>query len=164
MNSKEANIIRSAKLIIWDEAPMANKHSLMCINRLLKAIMGNDVPFGGKIIILGGDFRQELPVVPHASRAAVVHNSIKISPLWPHFKAFKLTKNMQANVDECEFADFLLKIGNGEYPSNDENLIDLPSSIISETDIVSEIYDKQLSSSPSDSLNLSTTANFAPRN
>jgi len=38
VNSKEATIIRSAKLIIWDEAPMANKHSLMCINRLLKDI------------------------------------------------------------------------------------------------------------------------------
>lgn len=33
VNSKEANIIRSAKIIIWDKAPMANKHSLMSINR-----------------------------------------------------------------------------------------------------------------------------------
>jgi len=94
VNSKGASIIRSAKLIIWDEAPMANKHSLMCINRLLKDIMGNDVPFGGKIIILGGDFRQVLPVVPHVSRAATVQNSIKFSPLWSLFKIFKLTKNM----------------------------------------------------------------------
>jgi len=27
---------------------------------------------------------------------------------------FKLTKNMRANADECEFANFLLKVGNGE--------------------------------------------------
>jgi len=107
VNNKEAAIIRSAKLIIWDEAPMANKHSLMCINRLLKDIMGNDVPFGGKIIILGGDFRQVLPVVPHASIAAT------FSTLWSLFKVFKLTKNMKASADECEFANFLLEIGNG---------------------------------------------------
>lgn len=147
VNSKEANIIRSAKLIIWDEAPMANKHSLMSINRLLKDIMGNDVPFSGKVIILGGDFRQVLPVAPHSSRAATVQNSIKFSPLWSFFKIFKLKKNMRAKVGESEFADFLLKIGDGEYPSNDENLIELPSSMISDKDIVSEIYGESLSSS-----------------
>jgi len=162
VNSKEARIIHSAKLIIWDEAPMANKHSLMCIDRLLKDIMGNDVPFGGKIIILGGDFRQVLPVVPHASRAATVQNSIKFSPLWPLFKVFKLTKNMRANEDETEFADFLLKIGNGEYPSNDENMIDLPPSFISETDIVSEVYGKNLSSH--NCSNFAKTAILAPKN
>jgi len=53
VNNKEANIIRSARLIIWDEAPMAKKHYSMCINRLLKDRMGNDVPSDGKIIILG---------------------------------------------------------------------------------------------------------------
>ena len=46
VNSKEAAPIRSAKLIIWDEAPMANKYSSMCINRVLKDLMGNDVTFG----------------------------------------------------------------------------------------------------------------------
>jgi len=67
------------RLIIWDEAPTANKYSLMSINPLLKDIMGNDVPVSGKIITLGGDFRQVSPVVPHASRAAIVQNSIKFS-------------------------------------------------------------------------------------
>lgn len=162
VNSKEANIIRSAKLIIWDEAPIANKHSLMCVNRLLKDIMGNDLPFGGKIIILGGDFRQVLPVVPHASRATTVQNSIKFSPLWPLFKVFKLTKNMPANEEESEFADFPLKIGNGEYPSNNENLIELPSSIICDADIVSEMYGKNLCTSTS--FDLSKTAILAPKN
>jgi len=140
VNSKEVAIIRSAKLIIWDEVPMANKHSLMRINRLLKDIMSNDVSFSGKIIILVGDFRQVLPVVPHASRTATMQNSIKFSTLWPFFKVFKLTKNMRASADECEFANFLLEIGNGQYPTNDDGLVDLPSSLISNFDIVSEIY------------------------
>lgn len=157
VNSKEAAIIRSAKLIIWDKAPMAKKHSLMCINRLLKDIMGNDVPFGGKIMILGGDFRQVLPVVPHAPRAATVQNSIKFSPLWPFFKVFKLTKNMRANADECEFANFLLEIGNGQYPTNDDGLVVMPLCLISDSDIVSEIYG-QNSSFPLDASYLSSTA------
>jgi len=143
VNSKEAREIRSARLIIWDEAPMASKHSLMCVNRLLQDIMNNGVPFGGKIIILGGDFRQVLPVVPHASRATTVHNSIKFSPLWPVFKIFTLRKNMRAKPEECEFANFLLQIGNGEYnPAdiNNSDLIDLPTSLVSSGDIVTEIY------------------------
>ena len=60
---------------------MANMHSLMCINRLLKDIMNNDVPFDVKTIVLGGDFRQVLPVILHASRASTIQNSIKYSPL-----------------------------------------------------------------------------------
>jgi len=68
VNSKEAFQISSARLIIWDEATMANMHSLMCRNRFLKDIMDNDVPFGGMTIVFGGDFKQVLPVIPHASR------------------------------------------------------------------------------------------------
>ena len=163
VNSKEAAVICSAKLIIWDEAPMASKHSVMCINRLLKDIMGNDVPFGGKIIILGGDFRQVLPVVPHSSRAATVQNSIKFSTLWPLFKVFKLTKNMRASTDECEFANFLLDIGNGQYPTDDDGLVDLPSSLISDSDIVHQIYG-QNSSFLLDTSYLSKCAILAPKN
>ncbi|XP_054259294.1 ATP-dependent DNA helicase pif1-like [Macrosteles quadrilineatus] len=163
VNSKEASIIRSAKLIIWDEAPMANKYALMCVNRLLKDIMDNDVPFGGKIIILGGDFRQVLPVVPHSSRASTVQNSIKFSYLWPLFKIFKLTKNMRAKTNELDFANFLLEIGNGEYPTIDDKSVDLPPPLISDSDIVSEIYGKNLQT-PMDSSYLSKCAILAPKN
>ena len=81
VNSQEANNIKRARINIWDEAPLANMYALICVNRLLQDIMGNDVPFGGKIIVLGGDFRQVLPVVPHGSRTATIANSIKFSPL-----------------------------------------------------------------------------------
>ena len=57
-------LIRRAKLIIWDEAPMATRWAIETINRTLKDIMDSPLLFGGKVIILGGDFRQVLPVVP----------------------------------------------------------------------------------------------------
>lgn len=165
-SSKEAKDIKSARLIIWDEAPMANTHALMCINRLLKDIMDNDIPFGGKVIVLGGDFRQVLPVVPHASRQTIIQNCIKLSPLWPLFKLFKLTINMRAKQDELEFADFLLNIGNGEYPSvNKEEIdtIELPSLIVVENDIVSEIYGEKFNS-PDEIMNFAKVAILAPKN
>ena len=74
------------------------------------------VAFGGKIIVLGGDFRQVLPVVPHGLRASTIQNSIRLSPLWSIFKALKLTTNMCVNSGEKEFAKILLEIGNGVYP------------------------------------------------
>ena len=41
---------------------MAPKYAMELVDRTLCDIMDNDLPFGGKIIVLGGDFRQLLPV------------------------------------------------------------------------------------------------------
>lgn len=38
---------------------------------------------------------------------------------------------MRASADECEFANFLLDIGNDQYPAaDDDDLADLPSYLI----------------------------------
>ena len=58
MNSKKANDLKQSDLIVWDEAPMSPLHALNAIDRLLRKIMDIDLPFGGKTIVLGGDFRQ----------------------------------------------------------------------------------------------------------
>lgn len=39
---------------------------------IVKDIMHCDNPFGGKCIIMGGDFRQILPVIKRGSRASIV--------------------------------------------------------------------------------------------
>jgi ATP-dependent DNA helicase PIF1 len=53
LNSKKAKLLREADLIVWDEAPMAPIMALNTIDRLLRKIMNNDLPFGGKVIVLG---------------------------------------------------------------------------------------------------------------
>ncbi|KAJ7903992.1 DNA helicase Pif1 like protein, partial [Mycena leptocephala] len=65
-------LLREAALLIWDEAPMANRAVLACVDELLRRIMGNDLPFGGKVLILLGDFRQTCPVIRRGTRAQVV--------------------------------------------------------------------------------------------
>ncbi|KAI5422591.1 hypothetical protein KIW84_045865 [Lathyrus oleraceus] len=57
-----ANLIRVVAAIIWDEAPMANKNCLEALDRLLQDICSNNAPFGGKVLIMGGDFIQVLLV------------------------------------------------------------------------------------------------------
>ena len=53
-------LIKRAKLIVWDEAPMANRHIFEAFERLLRDLatgLNRDVPFGGKVVVFGGDFR-----------------------------------------------------------------------------------------------------------
>lgn len=149
-NSREAGHIKSAALIIWDEAPMASCFALNCIDRFLRDIMNNDVPFGGKVIVLGGDFRQVLPVVPHGSRHSIVRQTLKSSNIWHLVRKFTLTINMRAEDDE-EFRSFLLDIGNGTYPTIDGgDMIALPENIVlsSEDDLVREVYGQDVPISP----------------
>ena len=65
-------MFKKAKLIVIDEAPMANKSILECVDRSLRYICDNDKPFAGKTVILSGDFRQILPVIKYASRSQII--------------------------------------------------------------------------------------------
>jgi hypothetical protein len=47
--------------------------------------MNNNLPFGRKVIVLGGDFRQVTPVVTHANKSRIIENSIKSGSIWKHF-------------------------------------------------------------------------------
>jgi ATP-dependent DNA helicase PIF1 len=63
LNSPQATLIRAARLIMWDEAPMAHKHVFEAMNRTLQHVMGavdptlKDMLFGGKVVVMGGDFK-----------------------------------------------------------------------------------------------------------
>ena len=77
----------------------------MCLfDKTLKDIMSDDLLFGGKIVILGGDFRQLLPIIPRSIRSEEINLSIKSSILWNAFHKFQLTCNMRGIVaDIIEF-------------------------------------------------------------
>jgi ATP-dependent DNA helicase PIF1 len=67
---KVAELVRKADLIIWDEALMMHGRAFKAIDRTLRDLMqlddaqATEKVFGGKIVVLGGDFRQILPIVP----------------------------------------------------------------------------------------------------
>ncbi len=102
LNSLQAALIRVACLIVWDEAPMAHKHVFEAVNCTLQHVMGvvdlalKDILFGGKVLVMGGDFRQLLPVVPQGTRGQIVDVSLKRSAiLWHCVKVRHLHKNMR---------------------------------------------------------------------
>jgi len=65
-----AELIINTKLIIWDEAPMMHMYCFEALDRSLKDLFRQknddrlDIPFGGKVVVLNGDFRQILPIIP----------------------------------------------------------------------------------------------------
>jgi hypothetical protein len=141
-----AELLKSTSLILWDEAPMANKICFEALDRTLRDILRHkndntrEKPFGAMTVVLGEDFRQILPVQPKRRRHNIVTTSIKRSYLWKHFHILKLTKNMRLNsitddVTEkqkvAEFAEWILDIGNGKNTSAEgDQLIKMPSEIL----------------------------------
>ncbi|KAG5540525.1 hypothetical protein RHGRI_020666 [Rhododendron griersonianum] len=71
-----ATLLRQTALIIWDEASMANKQSIEVLDSLLRDITENDTLFGGKVVVLGGDFRQVLPVIAKGSHEDCINASL----------------------------------------------------------------------------------------
>jgi len=85
---KVAELVRKADLIIWDEASMMHHRTFEAIDRTLCDLMQLDDAhatekiFGGKIVVLGGDFRQILLVVPNGGREDIVSALLPRSHLW----------------------------------------------------------------------------------
>ncbi|GJW41620.1 ATP-dependent DNA helicase PIF1-like protein [Tanacetum coccineum] len=136
-----AALLGKTKLIIWDEAPMMNKHCFEALDRTLRDILRvSNIPFGGKVIVFGGDFRQILPVITGGTRQDIVNASLNSSYLWDHINVLRLTKNMRlkngsgsSNTDDIkEFADWILKVGDGRLggPNDGEAMIDIPDDIL----------------------------------
>ncbi|KAL2933052.1 ATP-dependent DNA helicase pif1, partial [Bienertia sinuspersici] len=126
-----AELLKKTKLIIWDEAPMVNKFCFEALDRSLRDVLRpTEQPFGGKVIVFGGDFRQILPVIPKGSRQDIVFSTINSSYLWTFCEVMKLTRNMRLRIGESdssnrdirEFGEWILKVGDGKVGEpNDGN-------------------------------------------
>uniref|UniRef100_A0A6N2MB69 ATP-dependent DNA helicase n=1 Tax=Salix viminalis TaxID=40686 RepID=A0A6N2MB69_SALVM len=134
-NTHLSNLLQKTALIVWDEAPMVNKCCLEALDRSMRDVLSEgtnynkDLPFGGKSILLGGDFRQILPVIPGGSKEQIINASLTSSILWPKFTVMTLTENMRLSTDGLsleekaqirEFSEWILSVGNGQ-------ISDLPS-------------------------------------
>ncbi|XP_074380933.1 uncharacterized protein LOC141721732 [Apium graveolens] len=60
------------------------------------------MPFGGITVVLGGDFRQILPVIRYGDRADIVAICITRSRLWSICQVFLLTENMRLKQGESD--------------------------------------------------------------
>ena len=71
-----ARLLRDAAVIVWDEAPTASKAMFDAVDRYLRDLLSDDRPFGGKTVLIGGDFRQIPPVLRNIDRNSIIPHTL----------------------------------------------------------------------------------------
>ncbi|XP_019184379.1 PREDICTED: uncharacterized protein LOC109179329 [Ipomoea nil] len=134
-----AELLIKTSLIIWDEAPMMHKHCFEALDRTMRDLLrfadsnSEMKTFGGKTVVLGGDFRQILPVVPKGSRQDIVSSAINASYLWDSCKVLRLTKNLRLSSASSsgnrqsltEFANWIANIGDGKIGGRNDGMAEV---------------------------------------
>ena len=102
---------------------MTNKYCFEALDKSLQDLRDNNhQPFGGMTVVLGGDFRQILPVITSGTKEHIIDATIINSYLWPYFEILNFTENMILKQDNlsieekskiAEFSEWILNIGNG---------------------------------------------------
>ena len=145
-NSTKGKLLQTCKLIIWDEATMSHKRAVEALDRTMKDFRDNTHLMGGVTIVLAGDFRQTLPVIPRGTRADQINACLKRSDLWSNFQRLSLTTNMRVHLSGDEgagdFAIQLLRLGNGLLEKDNNDLIQLPFGHIidSEQELIARVF------------------------
>ena len=78
---------------------MINKQAIEALDRMLQDVNDSKSPFGGKVIVFSGDFRQVLPVIPKSKRDDIINTSLVTSYLGPILIKMKLTENIRSRLD-----------------------------------------------------------------
>ncbi|XP_071699780.1 uncharacterized protein [Rutidosis leptorrhynchoides] len=184
-NTQMATLLQNTDLIVWDEAPMNDKRCFEALDRSLRDILGNtEEYFGGKPVILGGDFKQMLPIQTKGGKSAILGACITTSHFWQRFKVFILAKNMRLlrpgltpsmRVKNAEFSKWLLRVENGEIgvPDIEDPLnscwVQIPDQFCIPDDenglanLISFIYPRESLQNPS-AVNLQQKAIVCPKN
>lgn len=98
---------------------MAHKKSLEALNRTLQDLRGNTQQFGALLILLAGDFRQTLPVIPRSTPADELNACLKSYILWLNVQTVNMRVQLQQDPSAARFSKQLLDVGNGEMPIDD---------------------------------------------
>nr|GEV24478.1 DNA helicase [Tanacetum cinerariifolium] len=127
------NIPELQEYILYELEAMVNGFGKRCfetLDRTLRDLMdASRLLFGGKTVVLGGDFCQTLPVKKGAGKDELIAASIAESHLWWHFKVCTLKENMRLISSDLTtekrwslkaFANWLLDVDNDEIGDPDE--------------------------------------------
>jgi hypothetical protein len=113
--SAHGNRLSSFKLFIIDEISMVHSTYFTLIDNCLRNVTGRDMPFGGAVVLCGGDMRQLSAVVPGGSHMDTVAASVISNSLWANFGTFRLTIPQRDRRDP-EWSAAVLAIGSGLAP------------------------------------------------
>ncbi|GMF22321.1 unnamed protein product [Phytophthora lilii] len=134
---------------------MAHRHAFEAGDRSLRDLTGKkEEPFGGKVVVLSGDFRQILPVVKGGTPAETIDACLKSSELWPLFQKLQLTENMRVRsagssesaAEMAAFSDYLFKVGEGRHEVDSElgsDYIKIPRDMLIDNPVVDPEDDEE---------------------
>lgn len=147
--------LRNASLLILDEITMLNKQGLRIIDKFLREeTMKNYLPFGVKVLVIGGDFRQTLPIVMHGNKVDTIEATIIKSNLWKHFHQMTLITNMRSAA-QASHNQWLLNIGSADTErihGLSEIAVEIPSTMIALEEIIKATFGSDVRSLTMDQL------------
>jgi hypothetical protein len=127
-----ADLVKSASLIVWDEAFMTHKIAFEVLDRTLhdllspQSLKATQLPFGGKLVVLGVTLDKILHVVENGNHSQIVDATITNSSLWSHVTVIHLNTNMRlsslvlteaARNKLAQFSKWVLDVGLGNIPA-----------------------------------------------
>ena len=123
---------------------MENRAVLACVEECCRKIMGNQMPFGRKVIVLLGDFRQTCPVIPRGTKVDILNACISQCHLWPQFEIARLITPIR-NANDPALASFVDAIGDGAGPNVDLSFLTRATSI---KDVINFVYSQDITNDP----------------
>lgn len=90
-DSRMGRLLAVCGLIIIDEVSMLHCYFLKAIDALLRSLTSVDQAFGGKIVVVTGDFKQTTPVIKGANRDTTIATSACMTELWQLFRPVTLS-------------------------------------------------------------------------
>jgi hypothetical protein len=142
--SGQAKVLQQCTAIIWDKCTMAHKKALQALHHMLQDLRGNNELMEGSTVILDGDFRQILPIIPRSTPADEINACFKASHLWRYMKRFTLTTNMRVHLtgdaSAATFSKQLLMLDDGKSPPDpNTGLIQFPHNFCNNVCSVDEL-------------------------
>lgn len=143
------DLLKKCSVFIWDEFTMQHKKCFEIVDRSLRLLTGVDKLWGGKVMIITGDWRQILPVIKKGNEAQIVEATLMTSYIWKSATICTLSKNVRINntKDNVFWSKYLLEIGNGTekiYKKLGKEMIKIPENLISKQpqfeDFISDIW------------------------
>ena len=147
-----ARVLTNTDLIVWDEFTMSHKRAFEAVDRTLRDLKNPDMLFGGVTMLISGDYRQTLPIIPKGSKFDEINACLHSSGLWEHIRTYRLTVNMRARnasnpatAERCErWADMLKTIGDGSINGRGGRKITIPEgcgNVVSSSDaLMAKVY------------------------
>lgn len=107
---------------------MSHKRAVEALDRTLRDLQTKRSIMGNLTVLLAGDFRQILPVVPRGTPSDELNACLKSSYLWKQIIKMKLTTNLRValfnNNDSSEnFTKQLLNIGEDKFETDQQRKI-----------------------------------------